>query len=76
MIKTTKWDAVDIETYNGKYSLVLGWEGRDGKFNAKWAEFEMGKDKIKKKMPVKIPLGDSKEEAAAVLKTLFLEMSE
>jgi len=75
MLKVDQYSSVQLEEYKGKWSLILGYEDRSGAFKPKFCKQEFGKGN-EKTVPIRIPLGDSKEEAAAVLKTLFLEMSE
>lgn len=63
-IEIDKYSVTGIEDYNGKLSIVLGYE-KDGEFKPKWCKQEFGKGN-EKNVPVKIPLGD-KEKAMEIL---------
>jgi len=56
-----------VNEYRGKYSLVAArtWTDREGneKISQEWADREIGKDKIMKRLPVSVEIGNSKEEA-------------
>jgi hypothetical protein len=64
-IRINDYDMVKLEEYNGKFSLVLGYEAKDGSFKVKWSKQEFGKGN-EKNVPVKVPLGD-KPSAVMVL---------
>ena len=49
-------DGFVVEEYKGKTKLVAARQGKDKIFET-WAEFELGKDKVKKRLPVSINLG-------------------
>ena len=68
MIKIDQYTVMQVEEYNGTFSLVEGWEGRDGDFKARWIKEEFGKDKIEKSLPKKIRIGKSRDEAIQNLK--------
>jgi hypothetical protein len=72
MIQVNEYDYIDIEDYNGKKSLVLGYEKKDGSFGVKWCKMEFGKGN-EKNVPVKIPLGNA-EQAIDILQTLIIEL--
>jgi hypothetical protein len=75
LIRVDQYTVVQVENYKGVYSLVEGWEGRDGDFKANWIKQPFGKEKIEKELPKKIKFGD-KETAINVLKTLLAELEE
>jgi len=56
-----------VNEYRGKYSLIAAhtWTDREGneKINQEWAEREVGRDKVMKRLPVSVEIGNSKEEA-------------
>lgn len=60
---------IGIEEYNGKFSLVSARKGSDGNYYSDWA-FPQDKDRKprEKAIPVKVPLGDSRDEAIATLR--------
>ena len=70
MITIDKYTAVQLEEYNGAYSLVEGWAGKDGTFKPNWCEVEFGKEKIKKNVPKKVKLGDKAIAISALEETL------
>ena len=49
-------EGVLVTTYKGKYQLIAAKQGNDKIFQT-WAEFEFGKDKTKKRLPVSVNLG-------------------
>ena len=67
-------EGIQIDEYNGTYSLALANEGNDGKVYKKWC-FPQGRGKgagpIDKCVPMKIELGKSAEEAVAMLMLLL-----
>ena len=61
MIRATEYNTIDIEEYNGVYSIVEGWVDKDGNFRARWVQEEFGKKDAKtlKSTPKRIRLGDA-----------------
>jgi len=47
-----------VEEYQGRYSIVEGWIDKEGEFKMNWCEIELGKDKFKKRWPVKVRCGN------------------
>ena len=72
---TTKGNnGVELEEYQGTYSLAATYEGKDGTARKEWALKQMGKDKYAEKAtPIKVILGD-KATAIGVLQTLLKEL--
>jgi hypothetical protein len=68
-----KYTHVELSNYNGKYSIVLGYLSKDGKFNPKWCEQEFGKGN-KKSVPVKVLIGE-KDKAVEVLLSFINEIT-
>jgi hypothetical protein len=73
-ITVTDKVSVEVENYNGTYSIKEGWINREGKFNPNWCVKEFGKEKTKKNVPVSVRLGD-RDTALAVLGELYREIS-
>lgn len=69
-IKTGPTSALKLEEYKGGYSLTAGWVNKDGEFKPNWCEVEFGKEKTKKKMPIKISLGNS-ERTKEIIRELL-----
>jgi hypothetical protein len=66
-------ECIDINEYNGSYSLVSGRESKDGdKLFLQWG-FPQTKDRTAgpKAVPWKIKIGESKDEAIATLRELL-----
>ena len=61
MIKANEYNMIEIEEYNGVYSIVEGWVDRDGNFKPRWVKEEFGKRdaKVLKDTPKRIRLGDA-----------------
>lgn len=80
VLKTNKWNGVEIEEYNGKFSLVLkspGKGAKEGQWFPQWCLMSTGfKEYSEKPSPVKIPLGDNWLDAAANLDQLVRMMKE
>jgi len=72
-IKIDDFTSLQIEEYNGKFSIVEGWIGRDDTFKASWCEREFGpKDaKEKKRWPVKVKCGSKSTLLALANYILF-----
>jgi hypothetical protein len=66
-------DIIKLEEYKGKWQLVLCNE-YNGETRPCWCMVERGPNTYK--LPISIILGDSKEAAKAVLKSLLLEFEE
>ena len=61
MIKANEYNMIEIEEYNGVYSIVEGWVDKDGGFRPRWVKEEFGKRdaKILKDTPKRIRIGDA-----------------
>ena len=71
-LKDSKYnEGVQLEEYNGTFSLVTAQEGKDGTVYLKWG-FPQNKDRkpIEKSIPWKVTIGGSKEEAIEMLTAL------
>lgn len=74
-IKTTDYDGIYLEEYNGKYS-INALRVSNEKFYTVWAKYTKGKDVYQEKdWPVKVNLGD-KETAKTTLLNLLAELGE
>jgi hypothetical protein len=73
-ITVDKYNSVQAEQYNNKWSIQQGWVDRDGNYKPTFIKREFGKDKTEKKCPLSVLLGD-KETALAVLRELYTEIS-
>ena len=73
-ITVDKYVSVTAECYNNVWSVKEGWVNKDGEWKPNFCKREFGKDKIEKKAPVSVRLGD-KETALAVLRELYSEIS-
>lgn len=69
-----------VNEYRGKYSLIAAraWTDREGneKISQEWADREIGKDKVIKRLPVSVDIGNSKEEAIRNLKLAIDKLKE
>jgi hypothetical protein len=66
---------LQLEEYNGIYSLVEGWINRDGVFKPNWCKRQYGNDAPEKNYPVKIKLGN-KEGLKSVLNWLQVQFGD
>lgn len=73
-ITVTDKVSVELENYNGMFSIKEGWINREGKFSPNYCEKQFGKDAPKKKVPVSIRIGDA-GTAPAVLKELYRDLT-
>jgi len=76
-LKDSKYnEGVQLEEYNGSFSMVTAQEGKDGTVYLKWG-FPQSKDRkpIEKSIPWKVTIGGSKEEAIEMLKTFMLTLA-
>jgi hypothetical protein len=66
MITIDKYTTLNLEEYEGVYSLLQGFTGNDGSFKMSWIKEEIGpKDnKQEKSMPKRVKLGDQKTALA------------
>ena len=64
---------IKVEEYNGTYSLVAAWMGKDGDVALKWGYIEKDK-KPGKKLPIKVELGD-RDQAIEVLQAALRLMN-
>jgi hypothetical protein len=72
MFKIDQWTQIEMEEYNGTYSLTQGYVGKDGAFKPKFVKEEFGKGN-EKTIPKRIPLGD-KDTTIAALEHLLKEL--
>ncbi len=61
-------NGVELDEYNGEYSLVSAKQTEGGRVFKKWCFPEYKKKPIDKSVPWKIPLGNSPAEAIETLK--------
>ena len=60
-----------INEYNGSFSLVSAWEGKDGVIRKNWAKYQKGKDEYEDKArPIKIELRSKDNAEQSLLTTL------
>lgn len=72
-ITINRWEAVSLDEWNGKYSIVSGFVGKeDEKFHHSKIKRRFG-SQGEKEVPFRILIGESKEAAVATLERL-LEM--
>ena len=71
--QTTDKGGVVLDEYNGRYSLVQGRE-YNGNVYKNWCFPLFGQSASDKKSPIKIELGNSKEEAVANLLLILGEL--
>lgn len=70
-VQIGRWDGVAVSEYKGKYSLINVQPSESGLFYSRWARYRTGKDKyLEKDMPIKVVLGESKEEAIGTLRKM------
>ena len=75
MIQIDKFTALELRedaTYG--FSLLEGWVPKDGDWRPSMCVRTYGKDKIEKKVPVSVKLGD-KDKAVEVVKWLYKELT-
>ena len=69
--ETSEKYAVELEEYQGKWSLSDCYKGNDGVIRKSWAVKQLGKDKMADKAtPVKVFLGSPDQAAAVCLAVL------
>ena len=70
-----QYTALKLEEYKGIYSILQGFEGKDGDFKNSWIIEEWGKEKEQKKMPKRIKLGDA-ATAKKMLEVILAQLTE
>ena len=78
MIKVSEYgEQIELGSYKGKVQLTLGYKDKaTGTFKALWAKREFKKGGDEKSTPIRIPLGDTKEEAVQTLLALLAELQD
>ena len=56
-ITIDQYTSLVVEEYKGTYSITEGWIDKEGEFKMNWCEREFGKEKVKKRCPVKVKCG-------------------
>jgi len=78
VIKVNYYNSIKLEEYNGKYSLCAVDNGKDETYYLKWCFLSEWKNGAAvpgdRKMPMKIVLGDNKEQAIGTLELLLAEL--
>jgi hypothetical protein len=72
-ITVDKYVSVQLENYNGTYSVKEGWINSEGKWSPNFCKRRFKKDGEEKTAPISVRLGD-KETALAVLRELAGEI--
>ena len=72
-ITIDKYTSVEVENYNGIYSIKQGWVGQDGVFKATIVKRRFKKDGEEKNAPLSVRLGD-RDTALAVLREIASEI--
>lgn len=73
-ITVDKYTSLELENYNGVYSIKQGWVDRDGEFKATFIKRRFKKDGEEKNAQLSVRLGD-KEVALAVLREIADEIN-
>ena len=73
-VTVDRWTSLEVENYNGVYSIKQGWVGSDGEFKATLIKRRFKKDGEEKTAPLSIRLGD-KEVALAILREIAAEIN-
>lgn len=73
-ITVTDKVSVEVENYNGMYSIKEGWINREGQFNPNFCKKQFGKDAPEKNVPVTVRIGDA-GTAPAVLREIYKEIT-
>lgn len=64
VIVTGKYDSIQINEYEGRYTLIAVSNGQNDCFYQKWARYQEKQNTFKEKAwPVKVFIGESAEEA-------------
>lgn len=71
MFEIDKYTQIEIEEYNGTFSVVQGFRGNDG-FKPRWVKEEFGKGN-EKNVPKRIALGN-RDRAIEALKYMLGEL--
>lgn len=73
-VRVDKFTLVKLDD-RGQYgfSLMEGWEKKDGTFSPSFCKREVGKEKTERTLPVSVKLGD-RGTAIGVLRTLLAEL--
>jgi hypothetical protein len=69
MKKIDTYTTLNIEDYKGVFSIIEGYEDKEGNFKPSWVTEEWGKEKIQKKLPKRVKIGD---KAKAIEFALYL----
>ena len=78
VIKINTYDSIKLDEYKGKYSLCAVDNGQNETFYLKWCFLSKWENGAAvpgdRKMPMKIVLGDNKEQAISTLEILLAEL--
>ena len=75
-INVGKWDALRMEAYKGRISL-LALKNVKGKYDNEWCKVQLSTGEMSEKFwPMKVKLGDSTEEAIATLEKLLAQLKD
>jgi hypothetical protein len=76
IIRVDEKNSVELEEYQGTYSLASLRQGTDGKdYKKQWAKYRAGRDKYQDKdWPVKVTIGD-RYAAIALCQSILAELS-
>lgn len=72
-ITVTDKISVQLEVYNGTYSIQEGWKTRNGDYKPNFCTRKFGKDAPEKTCPVSVKIGD-RDTAIAVLREIIAEI--
>ena len=73
-ITVTDKVSIELENYNGIFSIKEGWVNREGEFKPNFCKKQFKKDGPEKTTPVSVRIGDQ-GTAAAVLRELYKELT-
>jgi len=66
-------NGVALEEYNGKFSIVRAYRGKDGEVYVKWGYGQKNKAPMEKAIPWKVELG-SESQAVDILRRLLKQL--
>lgn len=73
MIEVDRFTKLRVEEYNGTFSIIQGYENREGKFSPTFIKREFGKEKTVKTAPLSLKIG-TRDTAKDTLVAIYREI--
>lgn len=74
MIEVDKYTQLRVEEYNGTFSIVQGYQNKEGNFSPTFIKREFGKEKTVKTAPLSLKIGTrdtARETLAAIYREIY-----